>query len=217
MKKRDINLLKMTKEMIANLEDNKLTWQYYSVIADQISKINLIYDMINENLSNKVKTGLEVYSKQKDLIIAELVKKVHKIALKAKGYAKLNHNNELLNIVDIEENELMEEPDSQIVIVCEAILNEASGIQEHLIEDFNLTEELIINASALLMQVKQMISIKDKIGKTESLMNTRMKENILELKRAFDVLDDLIYGIIEDEEFISLYRNTKKKNDVYKL
>jgi hypothetical protein len=215
MKQRDIRLIRMIEELIHELDNHEKVWNNYGVIINRIHKIKRIIALVQRNISKQINSGIEAYSRQKNLILSELVLKVHKIALKVKGYAKINQNNSILQVVDISIEKIMEEKDEDILQICENILNQAASIQEHLIEDFNLSEELIIGASANLMQVKQMINIKDSLNTTDTLLSENMKEIMTELKVAIDVLDDLIYGIIEDHKIISIYRKIRKKAEVF--
>lgn len=213
MKQRDIKLIRMIEELTQELDNHPKAWHRYGVIIKQIHKIKMTNSLVQRNVSKQINTGIEAYSRQKNLILSELVEKVYKIALKAKGYAKINNNESILRAVDITIDRVMEEKDEDIVMICENILNHAASIQDHLIEDFNLSEELIISASANLMQVKQMINIKDDLNRTDNLLSENMKKIMTELKVAIDVLDDLFYGIIEDEEMIEIYRKIRKKAD----
>lgn len=214
MKQRDIRLIRMIEELIRELDNHEKVWNNYGVIIKQIHKIKRINALVQRNISKQISSGIEAYSRQKNLILSELVLKVHKIGLKVKGYAKINQNTSILQVVDISVERIMEEKDEDILLICENILNQAASIQGHLIEDFNLSEELITSASANLMQVKQMINIKDSLNTTDALLSENMKEIMTELKVAIDVLDDLIYGIIEDDKIISTYRKIRKKAEV---
>lgn len=204
----------MSEEIAINLDENYETWQQYSVISRQIQKLKTINNSVQNNISKQINSGIEAYSKQKNLILAELVHKVYKIALKAKGYAKINNNKLLLKEVNIQVDKILEESDETVIHICENILNHVALIQEHLIEDFNLSEDLITNASANLMQVKQMVSIKDNLNKTDALLSEHLKDILAELKTVIDVLDDLIYGIIEDEHLLNNYREIRKKTSI---
>jgi hypothetical protein len=215
MKQKDIRLVRMIEELIRELDNHEKVWNSYSVIIKQIHKIKRINALVQKNISKQISSGIEAYSRQKNLILSELVLKVNKIALKVKGYAKINQNNSLLKDVDIPKEKIIEEKDEDIIHICENILNHAASIQGHLIEDFNMSEELIIGASANLMQVKQMINIKDSLNMTDALLSESMKEIMTELKVAIDVLDDLIYGIIEDDKIITIYRNIRKKSETF--
>jgi hypothetical protein len=214
MNQRQINLITMSEEIAINLDKYYAIWQQYSVISKQIQKLKAINNLVQNNISKQINSGIEAYSKQKNLILTELVHKVYKIALKAKGYAKINNNKLLLEEVDIQVDKILEESDETVIHTCENILNHVALIQEHLIEDFNLSEDLIINASANLMQVKQMVSIKDNLNKTDALLSEHLRSIVAELKKVIDVLDDLIYGIIENDQLINNYKEIRKKTNL---
>ena len=211
MKQKDLNFLSMCEEIMTRLEKKSSYYKCYGILENQLNRVKLLYEIISSNISENVKEGIITYARQKNGLISEMVRGVTKIALKAKAYAKINNMPELLGLVDISEEELLQQNEKDIILACESILNHAGSIQSHLIDDFNLTEEFILKVSANLIQVKQMLNIRDSLKQTDLLLAENMTENMRALRTAVDLLDDLIYGIIEDEEFICMYRDIRKK------
>ena len=130
-----------------------------------------------------------------------LVNGTSKIAKKTKSLAKVSGNNDLLAKVDYSKSEIMDGSDQETLDLTAKILNAAQGQETLLKEGYNLKDGEIAKLEEIKAEINSLLDRRT-TGASGSKQNTaNLSEAIKGLRLAWALMDDLIEGIIDDEDF----------------
>jgi hypothetical protein len=209
MEQKSINFLKMTSNVIAGMDQEKAVWENEPEILKKYNEIKLGYETSNAKnqlILSADKTGFTI---EKDNLFDNITQGTHKLVLKLSAYAKIKNDHVLLPFVDLSLSALSRGPEKEAVDRCGAIIERAVQMLPQLAMVKITTEQL----EAIKQQIadyKNSLTQRSTLSTKLSVSNDEISKEIASIRINFDILDDLIEGIIEDEGFIARYKSWRK-------
>ena len=200
----------MTSATIRLLDDYDVLLTPFNVIINQKQKITDLLKEVELHKEGQEESDTTEQTRIKNELMADLVDRTAKVALKARGLAKVTGDNTLLNRVDFSRHEIADNSDQYTLDTIGAILKAVEEKKETLIKSYNLLNGEIDALKTLAARVDTMITerrVSTSVGKTSTV---NLSEAVSELRQAWGVMDDLVEGIIDDEDFIETYKNSRR-------
>lgn len=210
MIQRHINYLNMADSVMQFLNSNADQWNSNAHITKQVQDIQETTDKIRQAAlvqDGSKTTGLTGEKRER---FGRMTLNTGKLVRKLRAYAKLNKDAQLLQKVDHSISSIKDGSDEESLIRCENVVNVAEGIKDSLVAEFALNESLIGAIRDDIAAIRILISTRTDTGSEGVVATSAIKDNIAMLHAHFDILDDLVYGIIDAEEFLQLYANNRQ-------
>lgn len=182
----------------------------FNVIIEQTQKIKDLLDEVELHKEGQEESDTTAQTRTKNELLAELVERTSKVALKARGLAKFTGDNELLNRVDFSRHDIAVKSDQYTLDTVQSILKAVEKKQATLIESYNLAEGEIAAIEAIAKRVDALLNERRVSASGGKASTANLSEAISELRRAWNVMDDLIEGIIDDEDFVETYNISRR-------
>ena len=209
MNKIQIDVQRMATAALQLLNNNSEMLTPFNVITKQKSKIETLLEEVEFHKKGQEEGDTTAKTQTKNELLMDLIDRTAKIALKARGLAKITGDNDLLKKVDYSRYEIATSTDQYTLDTIEKILKAAKDNQQVLIESYNLNKSEIAALEKIMERVDALID-KRRVSISGGKASTaNLSESINELREAWDVMDDFILGIIDDEDFIETYTNTR--------
>lgn len=209
MEQRTINFLKMNSSVITGLNKEKAVWEGEVEIVDLFSRIEQRFIKIEGEKLIILGTDKSGFTIAKNGIFDSIIQKTFKLNRKLSGYAKLRNDYELLPLVDVSLSGLTKGTEMEAVDRCLAIVNRATVLLPKL-TTFKVTEALLTIIKQLIKDYKSKVDQRTTVSSDVSVTGEDIDEGISELRSNLEILDDLIEGLIDDEEFIARYKGWRK-------
>src|SRR5665647_1892345 len=201
MKQTDFNFLTMSDRVTAHMRRGMNLWENEPEIVEVIAVI----EEKRAGISTKgaAASGLSGmgFTAAKDSTLDSLVTKTCKLSKKISGYAKKKGLLELIPLVDVSANSLAAGPEKKVI-------NRCKGISELAVKHFeNLGSFRVTND-----EIKE-IDNRSNTNISKSSFGEDISNNISGIRHQFDILDDLIEGLLEDSTFIREYKEARLIDD----
>ena len=182
----------------------------FSVIADYKTKIEALLEDIELHKDGQGAGDTTAKTKTKNELLTDLVKRSAKLARKASGLAKVTDDNELLSAVDVPEYKIVDGSDRDTLDVVGKILSAAKAKETVLMDQYNLAEGEIASLQAIVERVYDLLDERRVSSSSGKASTSNLSEAIDELRGVWDVMDDLVEGIVDNDEFLDTYNNTRR-------
>jgi len=209
MQQRHNNYLKMTSNVITGMEQEIKIWEEETEIARINKLVKALFDEIGGKNQIILSTNKSGFTSVKDNLLENLTKGISKLIKKMSGYAKINNDYALLPLVNLSLSALTDGPETEVVDRYAAIIEKAAQILP-LLASFKVTTEQLDILRQLTKDYKNSVNERSTIGTGLVVSNEQIISCIAALRIQFDILDDLVEGIIEDEGFIARYKSWRK-------
>ena len=186
----------------------------FPVIAEYKKKIEALLEDVELHKDGQSAGDTTAKTKTKNELLTDLVKRSAKLARKASGLAKVTDDNELLSAVNFPEYKIIDGTDRDTLDVVDKILNAARAKEAVLMEQYNLVEGEIASLQAIVERVYDLLDERRVSSSSGKASTSNLSEAIDELRDAWDVMDDLIEGIVDNEEFLDTYDNTLNSGEL---
>ena len=201
---------RMASATIQLLNDYNETIKPFNVITKQKQKIADLIEEVELHKDGQEENDTTAQTRTKNELMTDLVDRTAKVALKARGLAKVTGNNQLLNRVDFSRYDIANKSDQYTLDTIRTILKAVRKEQAALVTGYNLFEGEIDALEAIVKRVDALINERRVSASGGKASTTNLSETISELRQAWDVMDDLVEGIIDDEDFIDIYNNSRR-------
>ncbi len=210
MKQRETNFLTMTGSVIQLLEDNTEKWEGNTHISNSVQQIKGAADTIREAARIQDKSKTEGMTNEKHTLFLRMTINTEKLVRKARAFARMNSNEQLLKQVDYSLSAIQDGSDEETLIRCENIISAIEPVKETLVSEFGLDEAMLAKVHEDIEAIRKIISTRTDTGSEGKAATSNIKNNIAGLRKHFELLDDLVYGIINDDDFLRVYSNTRQ-------
>jgi len=207
------NVVSMIKLVDTTMTDNLQVWENIKPIANQVTQLKKklsIIDSLSVKQADNSSIGLTAL-KSKHLEI--MLSQGYEIALKIRGYARVNNDVELLSAVDYSESRFKMGPVNDLINRCKIVVKVG---RENLskLKDYKVSAASL-NALEASIQLMDPISSKRDQHRTERTTITANISTILsETRELLDITDDLVRGLVEDKDFIKTYFKARELKEV---
>jgi|SRR5665647_60342 len=212
MKQTDFNFLTMSDRVTAHMRRGMNLWENEPEIVEVIAVI----EEKRAGISTKgaAASGLSGmgFTAAKDSTLDSLVTKTCKLSKKISGYAKKKGLLELIPLVDVSANSLAAGPEKKVINRCKGISELAVKHFENL-GSFRVTNDEIKEIDNLIAEYQNHIDNRSNTNISKSSFGEDISNNISGIRHQFDILDDLIEGLLEDSTFIREYKEARLIDD----
>ena len=205
-----MNVHRMATAALQLLNDNSELLTPFDVITKQKRKIEVLLEEVEFHKDGQEEGNTTAKTQTKNELLTDLIDRTAKIALKARGLARITGDNDLLKKVDFSRYEIATSTDQYTLDTIEKILSAAKDNQQVLMESYNLGKGEIAALEKILERVNKLIDKRRVSASGGKASTANLSESISELSDAWYMMDDFIVGILDDEDFIETYINIRK-------
>jgi hypothetical protein len=209
MTQQQINSLNMFKAVTALLEKKSDVWSTRTPIVPVVLNLKSIVSGVELYMKSQFEKGTAGYTQQKDAKLDVLLKLVYKLSAKLRAYAKATENIVLLKAVDYSASSLESGTETEIISRCQTIAKKANEFLSQL-TDYEVTPAELDFIDHAIKDVEPLASQRDAVASERKAATAGIPELIRKGKDQLDVLDDLIEGLIHDDNFIDSYFNARR-------
>ena len=206
MKQSQFNFLNMLGVVLHGMNNERSVWENEPEIASTFSLLDTEYkevNSLNESVSATDSAGL---TDLKDNTFDQLLGNTYKLMKKMSAFAKKNNKLTLLPLVGISYSALSRGPEPEAVGRCAGVADKASENLDEM-ASFKVNKDDIANIRQLITDFRQQASERTTVSKDKSEMGEKIAAMIKSLRSNLDIMDDLVKGLIEDQEFINRYKS----------
>lgn len=205
MKQSESNFLNMVQSVLANMRSDQAIWSGEPEIASEVGDIESEYNQVtqhNAHVSGLDPTGL---TKSKNSVIDRIVRSTFKICRRMCIYARKQNDLTLLNLADHSESSLEAGTEKEVISRCTALVDKAESMID-VFAPYKITAEGLAEIRQLIDTYNQHIESRStvKTGKTVSVHD--ISAQISSLSNRLALLDDMIEGLIDDDDMIARYK-----------
>lgn len=200
----------MAASVMKLMEYNEMLWEDKTAIANTVAGIQSLVEKTRGASLTQDKSRTEGYTEEKNNLLDRLTGNTHRLASLARAYAQMNENPRLEAQVDYSLWDLRDGSDEESLIRCENVVKAVSDVKDPLITEMQLDEALFTQVGEDITSVRSLIGERTDVQSTGSTATQNIKSNLSQLRKRFNILDNLIGGSITDEEFLSVYKNTRQ-------
>lgn len=212
MNQSEFNFLGMNDRVIAFMLNGITLWAEEPEIVDVVDAIK------TERTAITVKGALESglsgkgFTDAKNDSLDSFVAKTYKLCKKISAFAKKKGLLSLQPLVDISLSSLSRGPEKEVINRCKAITTIAS---DHLseLESFKVTTAEIDLINDLISDYNEHIDKRSTTNISKSSSGQDIANHIGSMRHQFNLLDDLVEGLLDEETFIRDYKAARMIDD----
>ena len=204
MKINDQNYWSMLKGEISYLDQHSETWQSLKPVAAVVENLKRINREIDEAALTQASGDTTGHTRQKDNLFDTMTQRAQKIADKVAAFAMVANNMVLLKAVNYSATSLNSGTEQEVVKRCQVIMDTA---REHIeaLGDYNLTPDILTELENDIAAYNAILGEREVTAAERINARQSIPELISQARAEFKVLDKLVTGMIDDEDFVNGY------------
>jgi hypothetical protein len=207
------NALNMYNAVLQYLDENSGIWNNVTPVANQQAHLKSVVDSINSKSEEQQGKSTEGYTASKNAAMETMVNLAYKMALKIKGYAKKAGNKVILQSVDISISNLQSGSSREVINRCKIIAATAQANLSHLAE-YKVTPADITTVRDAISNAIPKTAERDATSAERRGITLTLPSMFSEAGEEASDLDDLIEGLIDNEDFVTGYFAVRRINDM---
>lgn len=208
MKQSESNFLSMVQSVLAVLKSDESIWAGEPEIVSEVSDIKSEFDQVNEYLEHVSGLDPTGHTKSKNSVFDAIIKATFKLCRRMCIYARKQNDLALLNFADHSENSLSAGTEKEAINRCAAIVSKAQSLPDVFLP-YKVTADGLAEILQLIEAYQQHVETRSTVKTDKSVSIHDISGQIGSLKDRLVLLDDMIEGLIEDEEMIARYKLTR--------
>ena len=213
MTQRQNSALNMYNAVLQYLDENFEIWHNVTPVANQQAHLKSIVVSINNKSEEQQGKSTEGYTASKIVAMDTMVNLAYKMALRIKGYAKKGGNEVILQSVDFSMSELQSGPPTEIINRCKIIAATAQANLAYL-TDYKVTATDITALRDAINNAIPKAAQRDAAGAERSGITLTLPALFSDAGEEANDLDDLVEGLIDNEDFVTGYFAVRHINDM---
>jgi hypothetical protein len=208
MKQNQINYLNMVAGTIAGMRKEQSLWENEPEIANLFNSVVADFDIISSKYEFLSGTDMPSYTATKDNAFDRIIAATFKLSRKLSAFAKIRNDFNLLPLVDVSLTGLSRGPESDVIKRCAAITDHAKSRLTEL-TNFKVTEAEIVSIRSMIDEFNNHSGTRSLVSSDKSNTGKEIGTLINDIRQKFDILDDLIEGLIDSEGFVTRYKSLR--------
>ena len=212
MNQTEFNFLNMSDRVMAYMFGGISLWENESEIVEVMEEMKAKRAGISAK--GAIESGLsgKGHTSAKDNSLDTLATKTCKLSKKISAYAKKNRLLALIPLVDVSISSFSRGPEKEVINRCKAITEIAV---KHLanLGTFKVTSDEIDQINSLITEYQEHIDNRSNSKITKSSSGEDIFDSIGDMRHQFDILDDLVEGLLDDQTFIRDYKAARLIDD----
>lgn len=206
------NSINMHQAVIFYFDETPAVWNAKTPLVNAFADFRNCADLLARAALLQQQGATGGYTKQKNMQKAALINLAHGMALKLKGYAKINNNAVLLQAVDYSPTDLRRSREQDLVNICQTIYDKGLEFAP-VAPEYEITDDELTALQAAINVFKPMSILRDSMGDKRILARADIGILLKECMRLLDILDTLVEGLIKDKAFVAGYFQARKITD----
>jgi hypothetical protein len=209
MNTEQVNFLNMTNAVLSGMDADTEAWTEKKPIADAVIKIKghkselegLAFEQASgttngatENLQSALKVMLEL---------------THQVIKKVRPFTRVTGKADLLHRIDFSRSELDRLRQVDALNQCKIVLETSRQLQPEM-TDYELSVEDLDALQSAINGVAMLAGERDAIIGSRKTATEGIPEVIDQIRKQFDILDDLVPAMIDDKTFVNTYQNNRR-------
>ena len=206
MKKLEINYFSMTGRVIAFCDDNPAPWQGVAAMEEQLTLLKDQYAQGEQLMNQKESANPKGQTDAKDDKFEAMRVLGFIVAKRLSGLARKKNDPELLNLVNYSESSFKRGPERQVKERCKVMADKAHALAgDAEAPGYKVTEEAATQLDTLITDYSLLPEKRDNTVTARKVTGQAIESLIDAIRQTLDGLDDLVTGLIEDEDFQDNY------------
>lgn len=205
---RQTDYLGMTQDVLTLFDKKDAVWQNLTVVKEVVEGVRILHSR-TENPAQKQYEGTDSLTAEKDVLFERMIDLTHKTSRKMAGYARSKKDVGLLTAIDFSRTALEAGSESDAKKRCLFVLNKAKENVSKL-ADYQVTQVEIDELEAAIKAYEKMPALRNTVGGESVTATTNIGAIISTLRESFEILDDFVYSMIPDADFVNTYRNLRQ-------
>jgi hypothetical protein len=208
MKQNYINYLNMAAGVIAGMRKEQALWENEPEMVSLFNSLVSLFDTVSSKYEFISGTDLSSYTTSKDNIFDRIIAVTYKLSRKMSAYAKIRNDVQILSLVDQSFTGLSRGPEQDAIKRCAAIADHAQKRLSDLVA-FKVTENEISALRQSITDYGSHTGERSTVSSDKINTGKEIGDLIAQLREKFDILDDLVEGLIDDDGFIARYKSLR--------
>lgn len=205
MKQSESNFLNMVQSVLANMRNDRAIWSGEPEIESEVNDIESEYNEVTEyntHVSGLDPSGL---TKSKNSVIDQIVRLTFKACRRMCIYARKQNDLALLQLVDQTESSLGAGTEKEVISRCTALVGKAESMID-VFTPYKITADGLAEIRQLIGTYNQHVESRSTIKSSKTVSVHDISARIDSLGNKLLLLDDMIEGMIDDEDMIARYK-----------
>ena len=209
MKSRESNFLNMTNAVLTGMNADKETWTEKKPIADAVMKIKGYKGEVEGLALEQASSTTNGATTTLDSALEAMTDLTLLVIKKVRPFIRATGKTELLPRVDFSESELTQIRQIDKLNRCKIVLETARQLQPEM-TDYELSVEDLDAQQSAINGVAMLAGERDAIIGSRKTATEGIPEVIDQMRKQFDMLDDLVPAMIDDKTFVNTYQNNRR-------
>lgn len=205
MKQSESNFLRMVQSVLANLKNDGAMWAEEPEIVSEVNGIESEFGQVNEYLEHISGLDPTGHTKSKNNAFDVVIKATLRLCRRICIFARKQNDIALLQFADHSENSLSAGTEKEAISRCAAIVGKAQSMID-VLTPYKVTADGLVEIRQLIEAYEQHIETRSTVKTNKSVSIHDISGQIASLRDRLVLLDDMIEGLIEDEDMIARYK-----------
>jgi len=213
MTQRQHNVLNMYNAVLQYLDENSGIWSDITPVADKQAQLQTLINSISSKSEEQQGRSSGGYTAAKNVAMDNMVDLAYKLALKVKGYAKKTGDEVLLQWVDFSMSKLGTGTSTEVINRCKLI---TSAAEKNLaaLADYKVTEADLTALHDAINNAVPKKAERDSVNAARRGVTLSLPTLFSQAGKEANNLDDLMKGLIANEDFVTGYFAARRINDM---
>ena len=209
MKSRESNFLNMTNAVLTGMNADMDAWTDKKPIADAVMKIKGYKGEVEGLALEQASSTTEGATTTLDSALEAMTDLTLLVIKKVRPFIRATGKTELLPRVDFSESELTQIRQIDKLNRCKIVLETARQLQPEM-TDYELSAEDLDALQSAINGVAMLAGERDSIIGSRKTATEGIPEVIDQIRKQFDMLDDLVPAMLDDKTFVNTYQNNRR-------
>ena len=210
MNRRQNNTFRMSKATVSLMDDHQELWVDFPVIATQKAKIEGIQEQLGTQKDDRLVIDTRAHTKTKNEKLSALGSRTGRLAIRARALARINKDNELLLATDYTKRQIERGSDQDTMNAIHKIVSAVEPHEAILVADYNLGETELAEIKTETEAVDRLIVDRTTTNAAGKSATAQVSDLVQDLVEEWELMDDLVEGIIDDADFVDTYYTTRR-------
>ena len=204
-----INRITMVRRTIELLNRHADTWKDIGPVAKQVKVLVKLLREFDAAARAQMENDTKGLTRVKHAKINELIDRTIIMVKALRPFARIHNDLELLSKVNFAPSRFRKLSTEKLLVRCSLIAEVAKGRNGEG-KEFGLNSSDIIAVERLIDTLKPLSSERDSVGNHREIATARLNTVTRQCGAQLKILDDLVDVLIEDEELVDVYWESRQ-------
>jgi hypothetical protein len=208
MNQKQMDLLAMSKTVFVHFDDQPTLWNLHPPLFETVNETRAFVEALAQQGFTQAERVTNGHTTDKETQKKALLRLANMLILKMRPYAKKNGINVLLQAIDFSETALSKGGEADVINRCQIIHDKGLEYLPKLAA-YQVTTIALDALQAAIDTFSPMTSQRNAIGKARTTVTANMEALVKNIRRGFELMDDLVPGLVGNPDFIATYQHAR--------